>query len=266
MDALKHLQVETIAGCNARCTMCPVPAMTRKRGVMDQALFERIVDQAVELGVRQVIPFLNGEPLLDPHIFTRLDYLTNRDRTFHLFTNGSKLTREVADRLSIYPLRELVISFVGGTKEAYERVMGLNYERVTANIDYMISVAPYPVKIYMTEFEDTAGTVQAFRKTWGDRAFVGAYSNWAGKKPDPVVDQYQRDPKPCPRVLERMTVLVDGRVSLCCLDVEGEVILGDLNPQTLAKVWESQQWRRDAHRAYAFDTLPLCKSCNWNRF
>lgn len=263
-DTLKHLQIETLAGCNARCTMCPVPEMDRPKGRMDQSLFVRIVDQAVEMGCTQIVPFLNGEPFLDPLIFERLTVLTLRRITFHLFTNASKLTKERADHLALFPLSELVISFVGGTKEAYERVMSLDYDKVKANIRYMLSVATFPVKVYMTEFRDNEGTVDAFRAEWGDRAFVGAYADWAGKKPDPVVNLHLRDSKPCPRVLERMTVLVDGRVSLCCLDVEGEVILGDLNTQTLHDVWESQQWRRDAHRALNFD-LPLCRSCNWNR-
>lgn len=260
-----HLQIETIAGCNATCTMCPVPEMKRRKGVMGLGLYQTIVEQAGDAGITQIVPYLNGEPFLDPYLFERLDILVEKGVTFHLFTNASKLTQKRANRLAGYPLRELVISFVGGTRAAYERVMGLDWDKVKANVDYMIRIAPFPVKVYMTEFEDNTGTVPQFIERWGERAFVGAYSNWAGKKDLAVAEPRLQAPKPCPRVMERMTVLWDGRVSLCCLDVEGEVILGDLKTQTIQEVWEKNYWRRQAYENLNFD-MELCRLCNWNRF
>jgi radical SAM protein with 4Fe4S-binding SPASM domain len=261
IDRLRHVQIETVAGCNARCTMCPVPTMQRAKGRMGETLFRSIVDQAVDFGVGQIVPFLNGEPLLDRAIMERLEYITARGASTHLTTNAALLTAARVERLEQIALSHLTISFVGGTKAAYERVMGLDFDRVVENTAYAVRRLPYPVRVYMTEFEDNAGTVEAFKRRWGAHAWIGKYSNWAGKRPSAMATGGK--PRPCGRVLERMTVLWDGRVSLCCLDSEGDVILGDLARQRLTDVWNDQQKRRDRHRVLDFD-MPLCRDCNWN--
>lgn len=265
-DTLETIQFETTTACNARCTMCPLPTMQRTRGRMSEALFHKIVHDGLEMGVRHFIPFLNGEPLVDPRFFAWMDYMAERDIITTIFTNVSLLTAEKAQRLAQYTnINEVVLSFHGGTKEAYERVMGLDYDDCKAKTEHFLSIAPYPVKVYMTEFEDNAGTRAAFRATWGDHAFIGAYFNWAGDRPSALAARHLQSPKPCARVLGQMTIMWDGRVNLCCMDIEGRVVLGNANTQHLRDIWENNQAMRNRHKALDFD-MPLCKTCNVNRY
>lgn len=262
---LKLIQFETTTACNATCTMCPLPTMQRTRGRMTEALFHKIIREGMEMGVTHYIPFLNGEPLIDRRIFDWLDYMAERELTVTLFTNISLLTPEKADRLAGYAnVESVTLSFHGGTKDSYERVMGLDYDDCKAKAEYFLSVAPYRVQVYMTEFEDNAGTVPQFRQTWDGHSFVGAYWNWAGDRDSAMNDRRHVPQKPCHRVLEQMTIMWDGRVNLCCMDIEGRVVLGDANTMHLREIWDGNQWMRDKHLAHDFD-LPLCRDCNMNR-
>jgi hypothetical protein len=58
-------------------------------------------------------------------------------------------------------------------------------------------------------------------------------------------------------------VLWDGRVSLCCFDAEGAVILGDLKTQTLREVFGGDKavGIRLAHVEGRRQELPLCNTC-----
>lgn len=267
MSDLHLIQFETTTACNATCTMCPLPTMTRTRGRMSEALFHKIIADGMEMGVRHFIPFLNGEPFADKRIFDWLDYMAARDLTVTLFTNGSLLDAAKAERLAQYTnIESVTLSFHGGTPEAFERVMGLDYATCKANADYFLSVAPYRVQVYMTEFEDNAGTVPQFLQTWQTvPTLVGAYWNWAGDRPSAMADRRQWRQKPCERVLHQMTIMWDGRVNLCCMDIEGRVVLGDANTMPLRDIWDSNQWMRDKHLAHEFSELTLCNVCNMNK-
>ncbi|MGE5360025.1 MAG: SPASM domain-containing protein, partial [Bacteroidales bacterium] len=61
------------------------------------------------------------------------------------------------------------------------------------------------------------------------------------------------------------TVLWDGRVSLCCADFDGKVILGDLRTQTLTEVWNGTAFRM-ARRIHLAEGGPgICRTCDLPR-
>lgn len=86
--------------CNLRCVMCedhspyaPSRAERKKSGslrpLMDVALLERIVREAVAMGIKEIIPSTMGEPLLYPHFDTFLDLCSELGLTLNLTTNGT---------------------------------------------------------------------------------------------------------------------------------------------------------------------------------
>ena len=262
MDTLRTIQIESSTACNGRCTFCPRFDMKRKSGSMTDELFYKIVDEATEMGVTKITPFLNGEPFLFPRLFSWLDYLRDRHITFDLYTNASMMNKEKADKINTYEnIEHLCFSMHGWNKETYEKQMGINYEVSKRNVDYFISIAKIPYRVHMIASEDNIPGAEEFRKTWGENAAMFKYANWAGARPADMSGEQH----PCQRILEEMTVYWDGRVNLCCMDSDGGVILGDLNTQTVKEVWESNQWMRDRHKNLDFD-LTLCRDCNFNRY
>jgi radical SAM protein with 4Fe4S-binding SPASM domain len=262
MDKLNVIQIESSTTCNGKCTFCPRFDMKRKGGEMTDGLFHKIVKEGAEMGVVNFTPFLNGEPFLFPRLFEWLDYLEERNLRFTLYTNVSMMTKEKADKLNAYKnINEIVFSFHGFDKESYEKMMRIPYERSKVNIDYFVSIAKIPYRVYMLISDITTPGVEKFKQTWGDKVFLGKYVNWAGKRFSSMAGTQH----PCPRILSEMTVYWDGRVSLCCMDSDAGVILGDLNKQSVKEVWESNQWMRDKHKVLDFN-LELCRQCNFARY
>lgn len=228
---------------------------------MTDELFHKIVDEAVELGVTKVTPFLNGEPFMFPRLFEWLDYLEAKGLRYDIYTNASMMTKEKADKINTYKNIDLLAFSVHGyDKKSYESQMKLDYDKVKENIKYFISIAQIPYEVYMLLSETNKPGVEEFKKEWGDKVFFGKYVNWAGKRPTKLEGTQQ----PCERMLNEMVVYWDGRVALCCMDSDAGVILGDLNTQSIKDIWNSNAWMRNRHRQGDFD-MTLCRDCNFNR-
>src|SRR5215210_2556474 len=56
------VQIESTNICNAKCVFCPRDDMHRKQGVMDMALYQKIVDECAALGITHVRVHNYGEP------------------------------------------------------------------------------------------------------------------------------------------------------------------------------------------------------------
>src|SRR3954454_11939459 len=68
------VQIESTNLCNAKCVFCPRDDMHRQQGVMDMALFRKIVDECVTLGVTHVRVHNYGEPFLDRQLVAKVRY------------------------------------------------------------------------------------------------------------------------------------------------------------------------------------------------
>jgi MoaA/NifB/PqqE/SkfB family radical SAM enzyme len=231
---------------------------------MSDEIFHKIIKEGKELGCQMFIPFLNGEPFLQPKIFDWLDYMEKEGVNFCLFTNASLLGREKIDRLVGYKnLKYVICSINAATKETYEKVTRfLDFNKVVDNVKYLIEKAPFEVYTSFVEVEANRHEVKQFIETWGKRSKVNIcrFSNWGGSIHDSVEVKGKR--KPCGK-LRNMYVLWDGRVCLCCADYDGQVILGDLNKQSVKEVWDSGKIYRDMHKKLNFDSI-LCRNCNVN--
>src|SRR3990172_9545160 len=97
---LNTLQIETTKVCNGKCVFCPVPTMKRQRGIMPMDLFKKIIDDCKDIQPKEVLPFLNGEPFLDPHILERIEYInkTLPHSDVVLYSNGNLLTADNAEK------------------------------------------------------------------------------------------------------------------------------------------------------------------------
>jgi uncharacterized Fe-S cluster-containing radical SAM superfamily enzyme len=261
MDKLTHIQIESSTACNGRCVFCPRHEMTRKGGAMTDELFHKIVEQAIEMEVELISPFLNGEPFVFPRLFEWLDYLQERNVKVMLFTNALAFTKQKADKINTYSnISNLIFSVHGYDKRTYEAQMNIPYDKVVENIEYFTSIAKIPYQVYMLDTAVNHPGINIFLETWkNSTTFISKLVNWAGKRHSSM----KGTKVPCPELLHDMTIYWDGRVCLCCMDSDAAVVLGDLNKQSLKDVWESNQWRRDEHKKLNFN-LDLCLHCNKN--
>lgn len=268
------VQIETHNFCNARCWFCPVSKMKRERGRMSMELFDSILEQLVEHPPKIIYPFLNGEPFLDTRMPTFLKRIGKKlpNSKVIIFTNGSLLNKRISKWLlkNCKNLSEMWFS-INAKPEKYKETMGLNWEVTQRNIKNFLRLRRQFNREDCKVVWSFVGANPADILTWIARSkgvyndvqlFFSPVKNWAGDVTNHP-DTTRRIISPCLRVFDYLTILWDGRVCLCCMDVEGRVVFGDLNKQTIEEVWNSELAKhyRLLHSNHEWWKLPLCKDC-----
>lgn len=261
------IRIETTNACNARCTICPHPTMTRQVARMDEGLFRRIVDECARRRARQLHLHNFGEPLLDNHLEDRIRYAKSRGiRNVRIFTNGSLISEPRARGLIGAGLDAVKISFDGADKEEFERIRHpLRFDEVVDNTRRLIDLrnelrSPMKIKITCCSTSDKSATMRMLEELADGFSFARIH-NWAtGDQARPGTSVR----KPCDRLWRTVTILPTGDLSLCCLDYDGRQIIGRVDERTTIRdLWNSQVYRRvrRQHKAARQASMPLCASC-----
>lgn len=126
--------------CNLNCIMCEdhstyaVPQSERKRNGtqrknMDKVLAEKVVREAAEMGVSELIPSTMGEPLLYRHFDLILDLCRELNLKLNLTTNGTFPSPEKDKNVEYWAQRitpigsDVKISWNGATVKTQEEIM-----------------------------------------------------------------------------------------------------------------------------------------------
>lgn len=99
--------------CNLRCKGC----YTLGYGIeheLSMEVSDRILKECEELGI-YFVTILGGEPLLYPYLFELME--RHPDIFFQIYTNGTLITRETAQRLADYGNVAVVLSIEGDEEE-----------------------------------------------------------------------------------------------------------------------------------------------------
>lgn len=254
------IQIESSTACNARCVFCPRYDMTRPGGEMSDDLFYKIIKESKEFRKPEIVPFLNGEPFVFSRIWDWLDHLEREKCRVYIFTNGELMD---ADRLAKYScIRYVCVSINATTAETHKKIMrGPDFETVNRNTERLVEKAKFPVYVSIVKVSGNIHEFEDFKKRWGKRVTHGEFKNWGGARHDALERTGIRIP--CISLLRCMTILWDGRAVICCLDYNGDLVVGDANKQTLAEllVEYKKLWRK--HYALDFNYKP-CRGCNQN--
>ena len=119
------LWIYTNYDCNLQCRYCVAKSSPRApRLALDLASVQRIVDEAVDLGFREVF-FTGGEPFILPEIYDMLAYAAERVSTTVL-TNAMLLRGKRLQRLLDLPRENLrvQVSLDGGRAEHHDAYRG----------------------------------------------------------------------------------------------------------------------------------------------
>lgn len=280
----ESLYIETTNLCNADCIMCPHSRMQRPKGTMDEALFKKIIDDAVAAGISGIGLSFLGEPLLDKHIFERIAYVKDKAAHIKLWfnTNASLLTEDRARRLIELQLDEVRISLDAFDAKTYEEIRcGLNLEDVTANIEGLIALkkemgALLPrIRLAYVELDRNMGDAHEFYKFWKqkvDHVEIDFARNWAEQmevdsRTSPHITEYKSH-VPCDSIWKELQVQYDGRAVICCNDYDAKVVVGDLSRESILDVWNGEVFThyRKIHRQNRRRELTLCKRCQKHSF
>ncbi len=263
--------VETTSRCNAECPFCPYNVKQRDKKNMDEALFLKIIEDCRAFPLEKIEPFLNGDPFVDPRIIPRLAHIKDRlpNTKIDLYTNGYGLTPKRADELiALGGLNSLTISLNTVDPVRYQSIMGFKLDKTLANIEYLADDArrekvAKKITLRMTRMDDTTLEEQdrfiEYTKNLKLRTFLVGLFNYKGDIPSHLpVPSYG-----CEHI-ERLDILSDGIVTLCCQDHEGQYRWGDVRTQSVLEVFQGAvaSRYREMHRTGRRREIEPCGSCN----
>jgi radical SAM protein with 4Fe4S-binding SPASM domain len=247
--------------CPMECVMCPTGTgrMTRARGHMDVALFQRLVDEIAPTknGGKPIALHNLGESTLHPRLAEMVRYASERGLVTELSANPGHLPLSLFRALEDAGLSRLIISLDGTDAATLTRVRGKGArgDVAFANLDAILDDrraragnVTTRVLIQMIRQRANASQARAFLERYGALSLplTSAYvkeldANTVDENAgtDDTLYEIGRAERPylCRAPWRTVVVLWNGDVVPCCHDANGAVVYGNLATSTLADVW-----------------------------
>lgn len=235
----EHIQIENVSNlCNARCSMCNINNWVRKKEVMDNEIFEKVVNRL--LPYKKQIKFFTiqgtGEALIDKNLPSKIKYLSDQGfSNIGMPSNCELLDENMALALLDAKLNTLICSIDGITASTHESIrVGLNYDTILKNVlnfiklrnDYKFSTK---IIIRFVLQEKNYHEWEKFKKFWNTKInplykdevqFINVH-NWGDKMNDVgslIKDSPSKDKIVCEELYKRLVINANADIAFCCVD------------------------------------------------
>ena len=275
-DHPPYLLIEPVSACNLKCPMCFQidKTFTRKpfMGIMKWELFQKVVDEANEIGVGAITLASRGEPLMHPKISEMIEYVSNKKNIFELKlnSNASFLTEKICHDIFKNNVTTFVISADHYEKEKFEQLRkGSNFEKISKNVEMLFSIRKKFYKNSETEIRVSGIDYfknldrNKFKKYW-EKISDNVSASYAVERWDTYNNSKDMDNlNPCSYLWDRMYVWFDGKCNPCDADYKSYLSYGDVSNSSIKEVWNGKKLKkhREIHTAKKrFDLIP-CDRC-----
>ena len=286
------IYIDPSSSCNFKCNFCPtghkdlLKSGNYKRNIMDFDLFKNVIDQIAQFDSNLKTLRLNkiGEPTLNKHLPEMIKYAkkTKKINWIDFATNGFRLTNEFSKKIIESDVDRINISLEGISAEDYLKnaKIKIDFKEFIANLEYLFKEkrnTEILIKI-PDNLVPTDDKKNYFLNTFGnicDLIFIEQLSPiWpnfdleqrSGHKISNI-GQYKM-PKMnndvCSVIFYSMTINSDGTVSACCSDWNQELIIGNINENSLKEIWESEKLKilQKLHLLKKRNSHSTCATCN----
>jgi MoaA/NifB/PqqE/SkfB family radical SAM enzyme len=257
--------------CNLRCEMCPYQRMKRAKTTMAMPLFKKVVKQAKELGVETIMLSQYNEAFSDKEIFERFQFVRDSKLKSLIYSNGTLLNEEMRKKILKTPPDILRFSVDGVKKETFESIRkGANFEKVVGNIISLYNernkagLKLPAIEVYFTILEKNRKEAKPFLKFWKNKCdFASVYP--ADSRQDAGLALWKFKGKkfyPCFNP-KNIIVFSNGKIALCCADIDGVAALGDVNKNTLKEIVNSEGYKKIFAAQLSGKAYPnFCRQCS----
>lgn len=270
-----ELRIEVCNLCNAECVFCPHPTddFTRKKRVMPTSNYMEYVDKVLSVYNIEDIVFSGfGEIFLDKDLLSKMKYVSSKGKNIHILTNGSYLSVDMVDKLlSIESLASIRISIHTADADKYNDILNYkdktDYNKISDNIEYLLDNKQDSLEVTLTAVmpEDDAEDVKNLINNYSNKCFLEIWKphNWVYGKGYRNIDQVV---KTCGRPFNGpIEVLVNGDVIMCCFDFNAEMVLGNLNNNTIKEIYNSKKYLeilKHHTEGTCSDSNLICSGCD----
>lgn len=288
-DSITLLNLEFNSSCNLRCQWCSLDH-TKERKVMSRAVLEKVMQElssGVFRNLRRIDLHNGGETLLHPDLPGMLSVIRRyrpsipSSVTIGLLTNCMLLTPKVSEQICrSRAVTQVRFSIDGGSPAAFESIRkGAKWDVVRRNVQAFMDInsrAKEPVRteiICMIPAEGLPGGAMdpefAALLQLADKVSVRNPHNWDGSVDLGVDDNgyqviaEQRVGEVCFLLQKNLVILPEGRVTVCCNDLNERGVFGSVLDNTLEEL-AAHPTRLEMIRAFEEgrkDEIDLCKGC-----
>lgn len=260
------LIVDPASHCNLRCPFCPtghrelIAQTGRYQGPMSLDLFKKIIGDLKDFpdNLRVLRLYKEGEPLMNRNFADMVLFARQSGRVSRIdtTTNGVLLTPRNSEKIIAAGIDQINISVNGLSDNQFMELVKtkVNFSRYVENIKYLYQIKGHCTIYVKAIMENLSEDDQKkFLDIFGDISdrifFEHLFSNWPGFD-DEIIPKNSKvglyggpvkEQSVCPYIFYSSTINSDGTVSLCIQDWARNLVVGDLNKQTLAEVWLGSQ-------------------------
>lgn len=277
MSYPKRLDIELNNTCQLSCNICPrgLGKMNRPLGNMDPALVERIVRESSNR-VNIIWGHVFGDPLLYPELLWALKLFRATGAWVGISTNAVALDHAMSEAILRTDIDWLILSLDSLDKERYESIRrGAIFENTLANIDNCIDIrrqipeSKTRLIVQIIDLEDSEKEIEAAKQRFDTRlegigeVFHKWFSTYGGKVPDCAGKIISPMTGICEMLDRALVILWNGDATICCHDVAGEYVIGNIGESSIEEIWNSEKRIKihDNIRVGRFDGLEICRNC-----
>lgn len=272
-----HLDVEVTNTCNLRCSMCQIPFREMERGFMEFKLYKKIICEIKKHELPSIKFNFRGEPLRNPAI-TEFVKLAKEAGILEVQfnSNGALLNENLSEALIKAGLDRIKFSVDSIIPEKYNEIRrGAKYDKTVDNILEFIEIRNRlgkklpSVQVQMVLMDSNKSEVSKYIEFWQDKVNRIGFSRYrAGNNRIGETGRVEMTTQrfPCHQLWQRLVVLWDGTVLMCCGDHHALNPIGNVKQQSIAEIWKSEELNtiRKCHLQNKYDEILPCVDCEVN--
>ena len=278
---LNCVVVEVTNHCNLSCVMCGNRLLIRQKGFMDDNTFDAVLRGLPSNPLNIICMFAQGEPLLHPGLPSFFEKVRHRAIERFLSTNAllALSNPQLPARLIKAGMNHLhcsgdgydactydSIRINGRFEDFLESILLFKHARDRLNPEVVFEL------LYCLVREHTREEYQRIFETFGDivdEIVFKPLNNQGNKEISAGLQQkflgfryyLAKKPRPCRWLWKGPTILWDGRVSACCRNYHGEMIMGNVHEDSLTNIWHNRAYHA-LRSDHAHGNLPAdCIGC-----
>ncbi|MBU1078211.1 MAG: radical SAM protein, partial [Spirochaetes bacterium] len=279
--------IELTNRCNLNCPYCLVgmqneqesvahSALNRDFGSMDMSLTEKVIKDAKDFGMREVMLTFQGEPLLHKNFIDFVKLVKKQGMRAIVFSNGMLLNPEFSRGIIKAGLDSIQFSVDGASEKTYQlNRVGGRFEKVYQNMKDLVHIANEEKSsiriawqfIALRNNEHEIPLAQKLAEEIGVEFIVKSFAE-SIQKLAPRNPKYRRklQLKPCTDIYRMLCVYWNGDIVPCCYDISGKEIFGNIKDSTIKEIWSSEKYVDFRKHVGEVETYPeldpqLCRTC-----
>ena len=251
--------------------------MKRCVGSMEYGLFKRIIDQVKGHVDLVYIAGGLGEPTLHKRLGEMITYARVAGVRVGLSTNATLLNPGICQ--AIFDARPdlILLSLDGATKEIHEKIrVGSNFEETMSNVEYFLrekhlkNLKQLYTIVQMIYMSENQVEMNSFQKRWLSYKGINEirmkkyiHLQGASQYPDDVSAVIATQNKSCILPWRQISISWDGKVAICCRDLDYTEQIGDAAVHSISKIWNSEKMvnYRKMIAAGNKKKISICKNC-----